>query len=257
VSQWVFLRGLSRDSRHWGDFPDTFRQALPDATVLAIDLPGNGSLHAMDSPSTVEQMAEFCRAQLAQRGLAPPYRLLAMSLGAMVAVDWASRQPEEIDACVLINTSLRPFSPFHFRLRPQNYPALLKLALFGGDLAREASILRLTSHLVRSPGTVLERWTSFRQACPVTRRNMFRQLLAAARYRAPLARPLTRVLVLSCACDTLVDARCSQQLAARWQAELAEHPAAGHDLPLDDGPWVAQQIKEWLEEGCAPQEEGR
>jgi hypothetical protein len=24
------------------------------------------------------------------------------------------------------------------------------------------------------------------------------------------------------------------------------HPDAGHDLPLDDGVWVSQQVKDWL-----------
>jgi hypothetical protein len=27
---------------------------------------------------------------------------------------------------------------------------------------------------------------------------------------------------------------------------LAIHPGAGHDLPLDDAPWVAQQVRDWL-----------
>jgi pimeloyl-ACP methyl ester carboxylesterase len=41
----------------------------------------------------------------------------------MVAVEWASRYPQEIARCVLINTSMRPYSRFHQRLRWQNYPA--------------------------------------------------------------------------------------------------------------------------------------
>ena len=35
-----------------------------------------------------------------------------MSLGAMVAVAWANAHPQELARCVLINASLRPFSPF-------------------------------------------------------------------------------------------------------------------------------------------------
>lgn len=247
MSTWIFLRGLSRDSRHWGDFPDTFRHAIPDADIVTLDLPGNGRLHAMESPASVEAMADYCRAELARRGIAPPYRLLAMSLGAMVAVAWADRQPEEVAGCVLINTSLRPFSPFYRRLRPGNYPELLRLALFGGsDKAWEETILRLTSQLVGSPEAVLARWTGWRKECPVSRSNVLRQLLAAARYRAPLAQPGTRLLILNSRRDALVDSRCSQQLAAKWQAPLLTHPKAGHDLPLDDGAWVAEQVSGWL-----------
>ena len=55
------------------------------------------------------------------------------------------------------------------------------------------------------------------------------------------------VLVLAGAGDALVDPECSRTLARRWQADYAEHSAAGHDLALDDGPWVARQVRGWLE----------
>jgi len=40
----------------------------------------------------------------------------------------------------------------------------------------------------------------------------------------------------------LVSVRCSERLAAQWGVLLQLHPTAGHDLPLDDGSWVVQQI---------------
>jgi pimeloyl-ACP methyl ester carboxylesterase len=249
MSRWIFLRGLSREIRHWGTFAETWRDEMPATETIALDLPGNGHLYRLDSPTTVEALAEACRAELIRRGVPPPYHLLAMSLGAMVAVAWASRYPEEIAGCVLINTSLRPFSPFYHRLRPANYPTLLKLALFGGRAKTwEATILRLTSRLVRSPAELIERWIAYRQQCPVSRCNVLRQLLAAARYRAPFANPAARMLILASAQDALVNPRCSQALARAWHSEIAIHPSAGHDLPLDDGRWVAQQIRRWLQE---------
>jgi hypothetical protein len=30
-----------------------------------------------------------------------------------------------------------------------------------------------------------------------------------------------------------------------WQCSLRLHPGAGHDLPLDDTPWVLEQIQHW------------
>ena len=62
-----------------------------------------------------------------------------MSLGAMVAVDWAARHPEELAGCVLINTSLRPFSPWYQRLRPANYGALLRPAVRATERRASAS----------------------------------------------------------------------------------------------------------------------
>ena len=89
---WVLLRGLTREARHWGDFADQLARALPPSSpgatrVLALDLPGNGVFHQEASPASVAAMADFARAQLQARGLPPPYRLVAMSLGGMVAAD--------------------------------------------------------------------------------------------------------------------------------------------------------------------------
>jgi len=44
----------------------------------------------------------------------------------------------------------------------------------------------------------------------------------------------------------MVHPRCSQRLARAWGAQFALHPSAGHDLPLDDGDWVAREVKSWL-----------
>jgi len=247
MSTWIFLRGLTREARHWGDFVATFGAAIGDADVLTPDLPGNGHLYRRQSPLSVAAMAEYCRAELQARGIAPPYRLLAMSLGAMVAVAWAHEHPEEISACVLINTSLRPFSPFYRRLRPRAYPALLKLALRGtASEAWDEAILRLTSKRAGNSAGILSAWNAYRREYPVSRRNALRQLLAASRYCAPAAKPPVPVLVLAGAQDALVDPACSRRLAQCWQADFAEHPTAGHDLPLDDGAWVARQVRHWL-----------
>jgi pimeloyl-ACP methyl ester carboxylesterase len=248
MTTWIFLRGLTRESRHWGDFPEMFRREVPGAQVYTPDLPGNGALYAQKSPLHVEEMMEHCRAQMIGQGIPRPYHLLAMSLGAMVAVAWAARYPDEISGCVLINTSLRPFSPFYRRLKPGNYPRLLKLALLGGsEQAWESAILEITSRHAKQPAAVLENWMAYRKECPVSARNARHQLLAAMRYRAPGNGLASPVLILVSGQDALVDASCSRQLAQRWNAAISEHPTAGHDLPLDDGPWVVRKVKHWLQ----------
>ena len=247
MSTWVLLRGLTRESRHWGAFPQALAAAVPGARVLTPDLAGNGSLHAIDSPLTVEAMAADCRARLLAQGARPPFSLLAMSLGAMVAVAWAQQHPAEISRCVLINTSLRPFSPFHQRLRPRNYATLLRLVMQRGDEpAREALVLALTSRLAHSDASLLDHWAAYARECPVSGRNALRQLFAAARYRALQAQPDVPLLVLTAAQDGLVDTRCSLRLAQHWSTAMAVHPQAGHDIPLDDGPWVVEQVVAWL-----------
>ena len=249
MTTWVLLRGLMRETRHWGEFPAVLRARLPEAEVVTLDLPGNGRLCRSSSPVSVEQMAEYCRRELSARGMAPPYHLLGLSMGAMVAVAWGALHPQELRGCVLINASLRRFDPFYRRLRPRAWPALL--TLIGGDVVQqERAILRLTSCRGNAQSDILDDWVRYRRECPVSRRNALRQLLAAAIYRAPSLRPAPRMLVLASASDALVDPRCSRHLAARWNAALAIHPGAGHDLPLDDAPWVAGQVRDWLAGSC-------
>ena len=204
--------------RHWGRFPQQLEDAFPGVPVICLDLPGNGILNRLESPPRVEAMADYCRAEIARRGIATPCRLLAMSLGAMVAVAWAQHYPGDVAAAVLVNTSLRPFSPFHHRLRPSIYPRLLRLfGLPGSGRQVETAILRMTTRRVPDPDAVIEEWLRWRQENPVSRRNALIQLLAAARYRAPRQRP------------------------------LQIHAEGGHDLPLDDQAWVLQRIRDWLE----------
>ena len=40
---WVLLRGLTREARHWGGFPERLGAAL-GVEVHCLDLPGNGHL---------------------------------------------------------------------------------------------------------------------------------------------------------------------------------------------------------------------
>ena len=247
MDTWVFLRGLTREGAHWGTFPTIFQQALPTAHLVALDLPGNGQFHRMRSPLTVEAMAQACREEMGRLGLDPPYRLLALSLGAMVAIEWARSAPEDVAGCVLINTSVRPFSPFDKRLLPWNYPTLLWLMAMrppAGEIER--AVWALTSNQGTVCAATVKEWVSVRVQRPVSLVNTVRQLVAAARYRAPARAPLGNFLLLASTNDRLVSAQCSQALALAWGLELAEHPSAGHDLPLDDPEWVAGQVANWV-----------
>lgn len=242
---WVLLRGLTRESGHWAEFPALLERELPGVRVLSLDLPGNGSLYRQASPSHVADMVECCRKELARRGWHGPVHLLAMSLGGMVACDWSLRYPGEVAGTVLINTGLRPYSPLLRRMRPLNYWKLLALGAFRlGVRWREARVLALTSRMVHEPRAVLENWVALQRQHPVALRNGLRQLLAALRYRP--GRPRVPMLLLCSQADGLVDWRCSQALSRAWGVPLRLHTEAGHDLVLDDPLWVAQALVDWL-----------
>jgi len=243
---WVLLRGLARERRHWGGFPDLLRHALPGGEVLTLDLPGNGALYRLPSPARIEAMAGWVHEELARRGAAPPYQVLGLSLGAMVAVAWAHARPHDVTGLVLINTSLRPYNRVTQRLRPSALRFVTTLAGGGDAEVYERAILGLTSNRPEVAAALLPDWAAWRRECPVSGANALRQLWAAARYRAPLAPPPPPLLLLASRRDRLVNPVCSRTLAQRWHRPLVEHPDAGHDLPLDDGAWVAEEVRAWL-----------
>jgi pimeloyl-ACP methyl ester carboxylesterase len=248
---WVLLRGLVREARHWEEFPDMLRASRPGVSVETLDLPGNGALYLSDSPTSVSDMVDALRAQLGSRGLKPPYHVMALSLGGMVALNWLQRFPGEVAAAVLINTSAAGFNPFWQRLRPANYGPLLRFALYGRDIyAREHTILRLTTNMVPSAemSAVASRWAAYAASHPTSRRNALRQLWAAIRFRAPAHLPgTTPVLLVNGAADTLVHPLCSVTLAGAWRCPLRVHPHAGHDLPLDAPRWLAETALNWVD----------
>jgi pimeloyl-ACP methyl ester carboxylesterase len=254
VITWVLLRGLTRETAHWGRFPALLAQAESGARIVCIDLPGAGQRRPWRCPWRVEAMLPFCRRQLAQAGVAPPYHLLGLSLGGMVAAAWAEAYPEEVAASVLVNTSMRPFSPPQQRLRLVHLPLLLRLLLPASPRLAEQTLLRLTSTAPQSHAALIADWIAIRQARPVTPANALRQLLAAARYRHSGRRPAQPMLIICSAQDGLVEPRCSLALARALDLELVSHPDAGHDLPLDAGPWLVAQLLDWVDRlaACAP-----
>lgn len=248
TTRWVFIRGLVRESAHWGDFPQRFTAGIPGAVADCLDLPGNGRYWSRESPLSIRETMESVRGEwrAADRGVA---YLFTISLGSMVAIEWVSRYPEEIGGAVLINTSVRGISPLRRRLRWQVWPEFMGALVQRDVETRERCIVALTS--ARSDDSerqaVARVWARIFRDHPVRWANAARQLFAAARYAPPPGRPRVPVLLLSSRGDRLVDPRCTQDLAAAWKLQPQFHPWAGHELTLDDPDWTIQQVRAWLQ----------
>lgn len=244
AGHWILLRGLTRESRHWGTLPQRW-ETHGLGRPLLLDLPGNGIHARTPVPHDVAGMVAALRREARAAGAAAPYRLVAMSLGAMVAADWARTCPDEIAALVLINTSMRPFSTAAERLRPRNWPALLGMAARWHDRPHcERVIHRLTCERRDTRDADIAGWVSIAHSAPVSRGAALRQLLAAARFRIGQAdtAPACATLILSSAADRLVNPVCSARLAESWGVPHGRHPWAGHDLPHDDPDWLCEAV---------------
>jgi len=239
--------GLSRDSRHWQPFPHLLQKHFPDSFVITPDLPGTGSLFRGKSPTSIYGMLAFYRDSLNRQDIPPPYYVIGLSMGGMVALDWVQRFPDEIQATVLINTSARPFCPFYRRLRYENYWTQLREIVWRRTVPqREAVIFDLVCRLYPDKKGLVARWAQYQYDKPISNINATRQLFAAAKYRSVSEAPQRPTLVLCSEQDRLVHPSCSQQLAESLRLEIRVHREAGHELPIDDASWVVEQIIDWL-----------
>ncbi|MCC1497741.1 alpha/beta fold hydrolase [Alcanivorax sp. 1008] len=247
---WVLLRGLIREQRHWGGFPEQMQAALPEDRIVTVDLPGNGSLCQTPSPTRIEDMVAALRKSLSDQDLRPPFHVVALSLGAMTTISWINDYPGEVAAAALINSSVARFSPFWQRLRPANYRSIVMDGLLARSLIqKERAILAMTTNLTdtQTQEDLAVEWAEFARQNPVSRANSLRQLLAAARFHAPIRLAGSApVLIVNGAGDRLVDPRCSAAMARGWGLPIRVHPTAGHDLTLDAGEWAAEVLQQWV-----------
>lgn len=244
---WLLLRGLCRESAHWGDFPALLQAAFPDSTVSTLDLPGTGRFYRQISPDSIRAITEQVRRQAVQEGLlARPVTVLALSLGGMVAWEWARRHPQDIAAAALVNTSFAGLSPFYQRLRWQSYRQFFRVLLERNLYKRELAIIRLVSNRREHDLETAAAWTEIQQARPIGFTNAVRQITAASRYRPGLINPETPLLLLNGRGDRLVAPACSNAIRDKWQIQSVSHPWGGHDLCLDDGAWVINRLEDWI-----------
>lgn len=236
--QWIWFRGLVRWKIHWGDFEKEFLKVFPGDTVQMIDFPGLGEFYNQNSLVDLDSLLDHIDRQVQGKG---PFQILAFSLGAMIAAQWARRHPDRVERLFLINTS-DSRSPFYQRFQPQNWWTLL--THFGSPKAEkiEPAILKMTSNNELRSQPYREPFIRAYHNTPFSRKTLVHQLHLASQARFPEVAPVATVFLNSLG-DRLVHPKCSERLAQLWNSPLETHPNAGHDLVLDDPAWVLQKLQ--------------
>lgn len=245
-TNWLILRGLAREQRHWGPFVDIFEAKVPGARVHTLDLPGVGTECQRDSPTTVAGIVGDLRRRLQplREQHEGGWGLLGVSLGGMVTMKWGELHPEDFARLVIINSSAGDLNGPLQRLNARILPDMVRAMVDPDPVERERRILGFTSALIEDREIVARQAARFAEDAPIRRRNALKQLLAAATFKAPRSIEVP-ALVLGAGGDAMVDPRCAWQLARHLRAPLHVHPTAGHELPLDDPEWVARQVGHW------------
>lgn len=232
----VFLRGLIRSRFHWNGFPQRFAS---DFEVIEPELPGNGFLSHEDTPLTIREMMEAVRSQV-RLTTTTPVTLVAISMGGMIATEWARTYPDEIRDMHLINTSLANMSLPWERMDAIAFFRLL--SCLGQRQKLEKVIYRLTINRHFSAEEE-SHWLGFAASHPLSWRNIFVQLIAASRYKGPLQAPIEPVFFYNSRGDRLVRPQCTERIARHWERKLITNEIAGHDLPVDDPQWLEAALR--------------
>ena len=243
----LLLRGLSREQGHWANFPDKLLKVSGVNSVHFVDLPGNGKYHRLTSPLTIREMAEFVQAH---DPIPEGHEkvVLALSMGAMVTIELLSQYDQEYQAAFLINTSIAGLSPVHKRIKPFALETFYKVLRAKNTREREEHVLSMVSNFPEKRAEVLEAWTQIAHSRPTSHFNSLRQLLAASRYRLPPVKPQTPIYCLTSKGDRMVDYHCTMALSQKWSLPMGVHKEAGHELHLDAGDWVVENLEAWLKE---------
>lgn len=241
-TEFILLRGLGRWSEHWCGFQDLLAQA---ARVTVIDNRGFGlSQNAKVSLNlTVDKMAEDVLEVIDQAHIKNPV-LVGVSLGGMIALTTAAKQPETFSKLVLVNTSIggSPYARItrkalaalskRFWSSSEFYPALADV-LLGTDCSDE----RKTEFA--------EHWTRIDKAHDVRPSYVALQLLAALRFSSEsiLESISTPTIVVKGACDQFVDPRNSDWISEKITgSKLVVCPNGGHELAFDQRDWLLKEI---------------
>lgn len=244
ANDWLLLRGLTRESAHWGDFLPKLQAAFPDSKIHCLDLLGSGEFYQQPSACSIAEITEQLRLQALNNGwLNKKIRLLSISLGGMVAWQWMQTYPNDIQSAVLINSSLAGLNPFYQRLRWQCYGKLARILIASDIATQELAVVQLTSNLEAKHEKIALQWAEIQRLRPVSKKNALRQLIAAARYHPTLSKPIPPVLLLAGLGDKLVAPDCSKTISQRYDLPLITHPWAGHDLCIDDADWVIERLQ--------------
>jgi pimeloyl-ACP methyl ester carboxylesterase len=167
----LFIHGLSYPMEVW----DPLWEALGGELRLArYDLYGRGRSDYSGQPLGPEELAEQALETAGQLGLSPPFHVVTLSNGDLVACELAAKHPEQIASLALVAPSgidRRTMSPWA-RLR-MGLPG--GAALFGG-LLRRSLATRMREH-----------WRHLPNSAPPASAEVYRRAISSAENHPPFA----------------------------------------------------------------------
>ncbi len=242
---WIFLRGLARETRHWGKFPSIFQDTFPNTHHYVLEIPGVGKKFEETPPTQLHRYADLLREELLElkNQHEGPWGVLAISMGAMIAMLWAERYPHDFSAGIFINSSAGNLSSIRERFSPQAMKMVGELFFKEDYIERERAILNLTTKKILVTDELVQEYAKYSEEFPIKRGNFLRQIYAASKFKVPQELSFSPI-ILNGKFDSLASPKCSDILANHFKVPLYRDSESGHDLPLDNPEWIVKTIKE-------------
>lgn len=239
----VLLRGLLRESGHWHYFIKAIKQRYPDIKILTPNVPGNGDLNQLKSPTSIDAMMRAVQTQIPEHY--DSFHLVSISMGSMIASHWAHQRPDLVKSLTMINPSFSRYSSIQQRI---NLAALSQLfcAKQKSPLIFEQEVIKWTSPNSLNDNEKIEYYAELARQHPVTTMNTLRQLLAAAKFKGETHAPECPTQVIVSEQDKLVNSISGKKIADAWNIELSCFNSNAHDLPLAEPHELAEKLLNWL-----------
>ena len=244
------LRGLTRESGHWGqNFTENLLREFPNAKLSFLDLPGSGIYNNERANLTVNGMMEFMREREIENitNRIGKNIIMATSLGGMVAVEWVDKHPGDFQGLVMISSSFKGICRMDERAKKEVRKEMFAV-MFENDMQlREEMLLRINSNDSVNFCANLDEWIDVQDRRPMTRVNILRQTIAGMRYSAPKHRPEVPILIIGSKGDRLVSETCITKVHHEFGGELVWHQTSGHGVPIDAPEWLVSSVKIWVD----------
>ena len=226
----VMLRGLGRSLRHW----EGVLEGLTDHfRLVLLDNRGIGKSGRVAKPYGAGAMADDVAHVLDHAGI-ERVNLFGMSLGGMIAQQFALRHPTRLERLVLGCTTPGGTAP---RIRIAALLPYLRARVAGLEAAIgcEAKFL-LSESFRREHPEVIDSWIAIAREQPVPTATLVQHVLAARFHdtNGRLGQIRCETLVVTSDADLLIPPECSRILAREIpNSELAWIRGAGHDFATE------------------------
>jgi pimeloyl-ACP methyl ester carboxylesterase len=241
------LRGLTRESGHWGSFIRLLQEDIPGVKVHLLDLPGSGKYVAESASTDIRKMVDFMRKDTIGQlpGNNGPNIICATSLGGMVASDWVIRYNTDFQGLVIINSSFKYICRSSERAMKGVRWDMLKILFAFSVRKREALIIKINSNKPEGYDILTDEWVKIQEKRKMSRMNILRQTIAGVTYGIKNEKPGIPLLIIGSRGDRMVCTECIKKIHAAFGGTLIWHPDAGHGLPIDDPRWLSLRIADW------------